>query len=415
MSVERWLFKNGLVVLHRQSPSLPLAAGTILFRTGSFYEPAPQAGLASLAGDILLQGTVKRSARVLADRMESMGASISSQCSEDCFEMDFVAPAAQLDRAIDVLADMILHPSFPNEEVRKEKAQTLAALASRKDSIFAVAHDRFNSLLYGSHPYGRPVDGYRDTVTQLKRENFKAWHKDHIRPDRTIFSFVTPLPHREAQRMIEKFLGAWRRPTKPFEEPLVEASHRTAAPQRDRIDATFEQAYLMSGVMAPGSSDTGHTTLKVLNMVLGGGMSSRLFLQLRERLGLAYEVSSFFPTRLHASQWVFYLGLPVERLPLAERKLEEILAELAEKGPSEEEVVQAKRMIKGAFVMERQTRRRQAWHSAWWEFLNRPSDYDATYLQNLDKVNRVDLHRLAADLLSRPRVTVQVEPQKVVA
>lgn len=405
---ERSVLNNGIVFLHRSSHSLPLVAGTLLFRTGSYYEPAAQAGLASLTGDLLLQGTRKHKAQVLADRMESMGASLSVQTSEDYTEMDFVAPSQHLDRALDVISEVLQTPHFPQDEIQKERSQTLASLASRKDTIFTVAHDRFNTMLYDQHPYGRPVDGFPDTVRRLKRHDFQAWHRSQFRPDTTIVSLVTPAKTSEVQKKVMRFLGTWTVPEEQAGLVDVAALPDLRAGRSDFLQGTFEQAYLMTGVQAPAAFDPGYMGLKLLNTLFGGGMSSRLFVQLREKLGLAYEVSSFFPTHLRPSQWVIYLGLPGERLPLAKRKLEELLAELAEKGPTESELVQARRMMKGAFVMERQTRRRQGWHAAWWEFLGRAPDYEGAYLKRLDAVTRKELRELAKRLLSRPRVTVEI-------
>src|SRR5438046_3658231 len=120
----------------------------------------------------------------------------------------------------------------------------------------------------------------------------------------------------------------------------------------------------MVGWQAPEARHEDQIPLKVLNTLLGGGMSSRLFLILREELGLAYEVSSFYPTRLDTSQWVVYLGLPQEKLKVASQKLRELLERFAHRGPATAELLQAKAMIRGAFLMDRQSRRRQAWYRA---------------------------------------------------
>src|SRR5207245_2093846 len=135
-------------------------------------------------------------------------------------------------------------------------------------------------------------------------------------------------------------------------------------------------AYLMTGVSAPGVMEPEYLTLKVLNTLLGGGMSSRLFLRLREELGLAYEVASFFPTHWLRSEWVIYLGLPPGKLTLARKELRKILAALIDRAPRPDEVQQAITMIKGSYLIEHQTRRRQAWYAAWWELLGKGYDYD---------------------------------------
>jgi len=132
---------------------------------------------------------------------------------------------------------------------------------------------------------------------------------------------------------------------------------------------------------------------------------------LRENLGLAYEVSSFYPTRLDTSAWVIYLGLPAEKLKVASRELDRLLEKAARRGPQKSELDQAKAMIRGAFLMDRQSRRRQAWYAAWWEFLGRGPHYDDDFLAAVDAVTAKTVHDLLRRILAQPRVTVKVVPK----
>lgn len=167
----------------------------------------------------------------------------------------------------------------------------------------------------------------------------------------------------------------------------------------------------MVGFPAPCAKDPDQIPLKVLNTLLGGGMSSRLFVTLREKLGLAYEVSSFYPTRLDRSQWVIYLGLPREKLETASRQLDQLLERLADLGPNAKEVTQAKAMIRGSFLMDRQSRRRQAWYAAWWEFLGKGAGYGDEFLAAVDRVTPRELGELLRRMLAQPSVTVRVIPK----
>ncbi|MFA5976235.1 MAG: pitrilysin family protein [Elusimicrobiota bacterium] len=409
---ERWVLPNGLTVLYRLSPLMPLVSGTLLLKTGSYFEDNSQAGLASLTMDLLLAGTRRRTARQIADAVEFRGASLGVHASEDYSEMGFVAPSGQWSRVLDVLGDMLRYPTFPADEVAKERAQTLASLKSRNDSIFNLAHDRFSRMLFGSHPYSRPMEGIPRTVRSFQRKHFQTWRASQLRPDRAIFSLIGPLPARQVIRGVTRFLGPWKTSDAHWIEPSLVSVPGPRATIRAELRSRFEQAYLMTGTLAPAADDEGFITLKVLNTLLGGGMSSRLFLRLREELGLAYEVASFFPTRLHPSQWVLYMGLPEEKLVLAEKKMEELLRQLAASGPTLQEVAQAKQMIAGAYLMEHQTRRRQGWYAAWWEFLGKGADYGSQFLEEVEAVTPGDIHTLARRLLSQPRVTVTVVPSK---
>jgi predicted Zn-dependent peptidase len=425
----RWTMDNGLKVLYQGDPAFPLASATLLLDVGSRHERLPQAGLCSMTIDLLMQGTRRRTARELAAAMESVGASMGTQVHEDYSELGFLAPAAELDRAFKVMAEALTQPAFPKEEIIKEKAHVLAALASRRDSIFNVAYDALNRAMYGEHAYGRLVEGTDETVRRFRRPDFQVWHREYARPGHAILSIIGPQSKTEARRLIEKNLGRWNSQKRNSFPPgggrcgwggtgLVLTPHLTPPPQGGRnmnrqliLRSHFKQAYLMAGYPAPRATDPDHIPLKVLNTLMGGGMSSRLFTVLREEAGLAYEVSSFYPTRLEAGQWVIYLGLPKEKLETASRRLDGLLKQLAERGPAAEEVRQAKAMIRGAFLMDRQSHRRQAWYQAWWEFLGRGANYGEEFLAAVDAVTPKQLHALAQKILRQPRVTVRVVPK----
>jgi zinc protease len=406
---DKAILSNGLTFLYRRSPGVPLAAGTLLLRCGTRDEPSARAGLASLTVDLMLQGTRRRNARRIANEIESVGASLGAQASEDYTEVGFTAPVAHLDRILHVLAEILTEPAFSQPEITKEREQVLASLKSRKDSIFNFAYDHFNQTLYGDHAYGRPIDGKPETVRQLTRPEFQAWHRAFIQPRGAVFSMVGSLPFTQARQHAERTLRHWK---SRAPAPLRQDGHFSEFKQSrsTSLHARFEQAYYMTGMQAPSVLGPDYMTLKVLNTVLGGGMSSRLFLRLREDLGLAYEVSSFFPTHLLSSQWVIYLGLPPQKLPVARRELKKILDALERQGPRREEVQQAIAMIKGSYVMEHQTRRRQAWYAAWWHFLGREGNPDQQFLSELKQVTPQRTHALARRLLSQPRVTVEVAP-----
>jgi zinc protease len=409
--LRQWTLTNGLRVLFQEDAGFPLAQATLIVGAGSRNEKRPDAGLSSMTIDLLMQGTRKRNARAIARVMESVGASMGTQAHEDYSEMGFIVPAGEIDRALDLMSDVLHEPSFPQTEVSKEKAHVLASLASRRDSIFNLAYDHLNKAMYGAHPYGRPLEGNENAVKRFNRGDFKRWHTNDIRPEDGILSLIAPLSANTVRAKLRKTVERWhpkrqaKRSTAVSSVPLLKKSLSHVVP------SSFEQAYFMVGWQAPGAHHQEQIPLKVLNTLLGGGMSSRLFITLREELGLAYEVSSFYPTRLDTSQWVVYLGLPQEKLKVASYKLQELLEKFALRGPAPDELQQAKAMIRGAFLMDRQSRRRQAWYRAWWEFLHRGPDYGDEFLAAVDAVTAKSVQFLMRGILTKPKVTVTVVPK----
>jgi zinc protease len=409
--VERWTLPNGMTVLYRQDGTFPLASGTLLFRSGSRRETRSEAGLCSMTIDLLMQGTRRRSARQIARVMESVGASLSAQAHEDYAEMGFVAPAFKIDRVLDIAAEALEQPSFPQDEIAKEKDHVIASLASRRDAIFNLAYDQVNQMLYGNHPYSWPLEGREKTVPSFKRNDFQQWHLRNIRPEGGIVSLVSPLSGKEILKRLQKTIGLWRPGLSTRRVLPLPRVQTLKVSQTHHKRSSFEQAYLMVAWQAPGATHQDQLPLKVLNTLMGGGMSSRLFLTLRETLGLAYEVSSFYPTRLDVSHWVIYLGLPADKLRIASKKLNELLDHAAHRRPTDGELRQAQSMIRGAFLMDRQSRRRQAWYRAWWEFLGRGDGYGEEFLKAIDAVTPAQVLRAARDIMAQPRVTVTVVPK----
>jgi predicted Zn-dependent peptidase len=310
-----------------------------------------------------------------------------------------------------MLLELLTKPSFPEAELAKERAQVLSSLATRRDTIFNIAHDRLAERLFGSHPYGRLVDGLPGTVQRFKRRDLQAWHAAYVAPAGAILSIVASVPWPEVLAETKRTLGRWRKNGAAWRSPALFLPAALSASVEEEIRAPFEQAYLMTGMLAPKADDPDFFALKLLNTALGGGMSSRLFLQLREERGLAYEVSSFFATRLQASQWVIYLGCSPKNLDVAQRHLEALLRQVASEGVSAMELKQAKAMMKGSFALDFQTRRRQAWYGAWWRFLGRGAHYERRFGPAVDAVQSADVRRAARRLLSQPRVTIKVVPK----
>lgn len=407
----RLTLPNGITVLYHQDPGFPLATATLMMRAGSRLESSAQAGLTSMSIDLLMQGTRKRDARGIARVMESIGASMGTQAHEDYSELGFVAPAGEFQKALRMMTEVLTQPSFPAEEIKKERQHILAGLHSRRDAIFHLAYDHFAKAMFGDHPYGRPLEGRVETVARFTRDSLKTWYERHTLPEGAILSIVAPQSARQGLEWVRRALGSWSSGKKPAAPSPAERVKALNSSHRSEVSSAFEQAYLMTGWQAPNAFHRDQMPLKVLNTILGGGMSSRLFVTLREELGLAYEVSSFYPTRLDLSQWVIYLGLPAERLPLAAQRLEKLLESFAQKGPTDAEMQQARAMIRGSFLMDRQSRRRQGWYAAWWEFLGRGADYSRGFLSAIDSVTASQVRDLMRRFMDQPRVTVKVVPR----
>jgi len=408
--IHRWTLPNGLTCLYQESRDIPLAAGTLFFRSGSRYETLKEAGVGSFTIEMLMQGTRRQNARAIADQVESIGASMGFQSFEDYAESDFLTPAIHIDRILDLMLEVLREPSWPAIEITKEKEHVLSEFKTRHDAIFNVAYDRFRSELFGDHPYSRLTDGNVTSVRLLTKKDLVRWHARYLHPERTVFSLIGPWPARTMEKKIVQRFSGWKSP-KPQADPVPSPIAAPTQFRESTEQASFKQAYWMSGTVAPAMQDAAMLPTKLFNMILGGGMSSRLFVELREKRGLAYEVSSFYASRRDAGTWAVYLGLPFEKLGIAETALAELLEDLSKKGPTKAEMEQARQMMLGSYIMDHQTRRRQAWYAGWWEFLGRPVDYDSKYPDRIRAITDDAIRSAGKALLATPRVSVKVLPK----
>jgi predicted Zn-dependent peptidase len=314
--------------------------------------------------------------------------------------------ADKWEKTIDLFQDVLLHPSFPEAEVEKERAALLNAIHTNDEHIFNVAEERFRKELFGDHPYGRPDDGTEASVTRLSREDLAAWHRERVCPQGAVLVTVGNVPTAALARRIEALARAWT--STGTAAGLPPSVVFPADPRVVEEKKVFEQSFLMLGFPAPSTDDARYPAMKLVNALLGGGMSSPLFQSVREEGSLAYEVASFYPSRRGKSSFVIYAGMDPKNLGLAEEKVRSVLADFVSRPPSPQDLEDAKNYIRGHYLMDHQTNGRLAWYLGWWELLGKGYAYDAVYPSDVSRVTADDIHRIARDTVAQPSVTVRV-------
>jgi predicted Zn-dependent peptidase len=166
----------------------------------------------------------------------------------------------------------------------------------------------------------------------------------------------------------------------------------------------------MVGFPAPAVSKDEYFTLKVLNSLMGGRMTGRLFIELREKLSLAYEVNCAYPSRKQLSKFIIYIGLENKNVKLAEKRINELLSDLKTIPVPESELQDTKNYIRGTYLLERQTIGRRAWYAGWWETMGLGADYDKTYLDKLMSVTSDDIQKASIKYFTDNKITVEVVP-----
>ena len=401
---------NGLRVIVRDNPSAGVVAAALFVRAGSRFETPEDAGITNFLQRVMVRGTAHHSAVDLAAAAEDIGGSIDASGDVEYAEIRGTALARHWEALIALIAEVALHPSLPPEAIQTERRLMLSQIQTRADTPFPFALDTLLQDLYGSHPYALPATGLRASVERLPREALLAHYKTIYRPDRMVLSISGQVPSRQVVAATKKFFGT-------FEVaggrgggtavPFV-ASGPTVTPAGGRrvLERPAQQAQLLVGFVGPSVVDADYTAVKVLGAVLGGGMSGRLFVELRDKLGLAYSLGVVNPTRDGPGFFVGYMGTAAASTEAAEAGILREIERIRSDPPAAEELARAKAYLTGTLAMDRRTNAREAWYLGFFELIGVGHDFPDRYAHMLAHVGVADVQAAARRYLQRPTIVV---------
>jgi len=290
----RTTLANGAELVVSVKRGLPLVTVNFSFLGGaSQYEDPAKTGVASLAAQMLREGTTTRSGDQFADAEQLLGTSLSASVGNESGSMGFTALTSRLDGALELSADMLLNPTFPADALERLRAQRLVALTTARDQVGAIANTVFAKVLYGDeHPFGRVVT--EPSLKAITRDDVVAFHRAYFQPGRAVITVVGDVDPARVRASVEKAYANWakagERPT--FAYPATPAQSPTTIWLVDKPKAAQTQFAL--GLPGPPRSTEDYYALAVMNRILGGHFQSRLNYLIREVKGYSYGVSSSF-------------------------------------------------------------------------------------------------------------------------
>ena len=339
---EKTLLDNGVRILTEQRSGARAVSLGIWVENGSRHEQAPQGGLSHFVEHLLFKGTKRRSAQRIAQEMDSVGGVINAFTGKEstCYYAKVLDEHLPL--AIDLLTDIFLHSEFDRDEIERERTVILQEIASADENPEDYVHDLFSLDYFGDHPLGRPVCGDADTVARFTRDDLVRFVAERYLPGRVIVAGAGNLSHAALVDAVAGEFGAM--PSGPLEDAdeAPEALRGLSLHPRK-----LGQVHVCLGVPGLAHADRRQYAAHVLNTLLGGGMSSRLFQEIRERRGKAYSVYSFLSSYRDAGYLGVYVGTKAEWT----REVMELAAaemfKVAEGGVTEEEMARAREQLVG--------------------------------------------------------------------
>ncbi|HEU5195591.1 MAG TPA: pitrilysin family protein [Methylomirabilota bacterium] len=388
--------ENGLTVMVRENPVAPVVAIALLLRMGARWENPSNAGISNFTHAVMVKGTAKRSGGDLADAVASLGGKISAAGDVDYSGIQGTALARFWRELLEITAELALTPAMNAAEVDGERDWILSRLQRRRDNAPARAFDEFYAALYGSHPYGLPNLGTRESLARVDHAAILAWYRAFYRPDRMtlVVSGQVSAPEvlAEARRLFGGMPAAAPTPDPPVRTPQ-------AAGRRLVVEAAAQQTQILAGGLAPPLDHPDHAAVKVLSTILGGGMAGRLFAELRDKSALAYTAASYYDPVKEPGALVLYLGTAPENAVKAEQALLAEVQKIRDVPVSPEELARAKGYLLGRYAMDRRTNERLAWYLGFYEVEGVGRAYPDRYRQQVEAVTVADVQRAARTYL----------------
>jgi predicted Zn-dependent peptidase len=313
---------------------------------GSAAESREQRGISHLVEHMLFKGTGRRSAREIAETMDGVGGNLNAFTDKEatCYYAKVIDHHVPL--AIDVLSDMFLNSTFAPDELAKEQSVVLEEIKMYDDSPDEMIHDLFTRTMWSGSHLGEPTIGYANTVSALTREDLRAHMRARYAPNRVVVAAAGNVEHDAILALVERSFAGF---AGVADSPEPERPTLTPA-QMVRTKDT-EQAYVVLGTQGLSVRDERRYALSVLDTVLGGGMSSRLFQEVREKRGLAYSVYSFQQSYRDAGLFAVSAGTSRDRVQECVDVITEELLRMADSGPTDAELNLAKEHIKGSLTL----------------------------------------------------------------
>ncbi|MGF1552545.1 MAG: M16 family metallopeptidase [Paracoccaceae bacterium] len=402
---------GGIPFWHVEEPSIPMVALEARFEGGAALDPDGQAGVSRLTMGLLDEGAGERDAVAFSEEADRLAARLGFSAGRDSASVSARMLVETMEPSADLLAEALTSPRFDADAVERVRRQQLSGIASAETDPRSRASEAFYARTFGDHPYGRPTDGTAETVEELTREDLVAQHRRLLTRDKAVVAVVGALDAEAAGRLVDRILGGL-----PAEAPaggrLVEPDDATPPPGTEVVDLAVPQSVAIFGQPGLVREDEDYIPAYVMNYVLGGGgFSSRLMTEVREKRGLAYGVYSYLSGLEGAP---LYLGSVATANARIAESLDVIRAEwarMAEEGVSEEELAKAKQYLTGAFPLRFDTNAKIASFLVAAQAEDLGIDYVNERNGLIEAVSVEDIRRVAGRLLDPDALSVVVVGQ----
>ena len=396
---------NGLRLITAAMPHTRSVCISIFIGTGSRYEASDEAGISHFVEHLLFKGTEKRpTARAISEAIESIGGILNGGTDKELTVYWAKVPQHHFSLALDVLTDLLLHPRFDPEALERERQIIIEEINMSRDVPSQRANMLIDELIWPDHPLGRDIAGTRQSVKAITRDGMLNYLKGHYQPDNTVVSIAGNVQQPEIVTVVSQILGNWT-----SEQPKSGyTAYKPKQTKRIKIEKRkTEQAHLCLALPGLPLLHPQRFTLDLLNAILGEGMSSRLFTEIRERLGLAYSIHSYVEHYQDSGAVTVYAGVEPKKLETAIRAILEQLQKLKTPVP-EPELTKAKEFAKGRLLLRLEDSRNVAGWLGGQEILTKRIFDPDQLVSIIDAISPEELKEIAQKLITSNELRLAV-------
>lgn len=408
--IQKFTLANGLRLLVREDARLPLVSMVCAFKAGLLAETKETNGITRLMSRVMTKGTQTRSAEQIATEIESVGGSISTDSGNNSFSIAVKTMQPDLSLGLGLLSDVILHPSFPESAIAREKQAQLAGIKGEEEEMTTVARNIMRETLFAGHPYSLRSLGTPESVGKLSGKELAEFYKKYAVAKNGVLAIYGDVKAADVKAQVEKFFGAMPPgeealkdvpPPKPLSESVSVQAHKQKA-----------QAILMVAFMGADLFSPDREALEILDEA-SSDLGSRFFIRIREKMGLAYFVGASQMLGLVPGPFAFYLGTSPEKVDAVKTELLDEINKLAREGLTPEEISRAKEKLIGQQDIRNQSEDALAYATALDELYGLGFGYYQGAKERVNAVTTEDVKRVAAKYFQdKPEVIATVAPER---
>ena len=408
--VKRYVLDNGIRVLIKENPGVPLFAARAAFLGGVRYEDDKTQGMSNFVSRMFTRGTESRSTAQIAEEIESIAGEVQGFSGRNSFGVTVETLSQNFDEAMDIFSDVILHPSFDSQEIERARREILSEINREGDNLLRTTVNLFLATLYADHPYKYNPLGTVDTVTRFDGSDLREFYAKYVRPENMVITIVGDVDGNEALEVIKEKFGGMRKGASPI-PPVSQVVPPSKVTEKIETKPDKAQTHIIMGFLAPPINSEDEYAFEVLNTILSG-QGGRLFIELRDKMSLAYTVTSFYTPGLEPGYFGVYIGCAPQKEQEAVKAIKDQIELVLKDGVTDEEIKRAQNYLVGSFEIGLQQNSSQSAKITFDELYDIGWDEYKRYPQEIYAVTKEDVQRAARKYIDLGKYTlVIVKPE----